>query len=197
MYWRVPATMTAAEMRQRANIVQKYASSETQSDDYEDDFERLLLCNSETEDDLEEINDTLRDDMNTLIHNHSDDNDYDLQLIANENSKKKESKESSQTENAFVDKAEINTETIRSRLNELLDSDDSDVSTHIESTASFAKNVVGVKRRRIQAFESDSDMDDDTENIPNTQVKENYMNTNTSSIISAKKKKAIESDDKM
>lgn len=197
MYWRVPVTMTAAEMRQRANIVQKYTSSETQSDDNEDDFDRLLVCNSENEDNSEEINETIRDDMNKVIHNQRNDNDYGTQPIANENSKKKETNESPETEIAGADEAEINTEAIRFRLNELLDSDDSDVSTHIEATASFVKNVVGMKRRRIQAFESDSDMDDDTGNIANTQAKENYMNTNTTSAISAKKKKAIESDDEM
>lgn len=169
-YWRFPASMTAVEMRRRAKIIHNYASVVARS---EDDFEKLLVADSE--DDLNGINDT-------LFSSPDSDDDQDEQSSMNKTNEKNLYLQSSSA-NVVPDDTEINTEDIRFRLNELLDSDDS---VHCEVTA---------KRRRTQAFESDSDIDEGLENISGAPTKQKNNNTNKN-IQSVKKRKAIiESDD--
>lgn len=186
------------EMRQRSKLLQNYASVEIQSDGNEDDFGKLLVSDSESEDDSNEINETL-----VTSHNHlnkrkvqSEDDANGARANVTTDSGKKKLNLQPETENVVSSDTEINTEDIRARLNKLLESDDSDDSIHKKVTTIQSGNTKGMKRRRIKAFESDSDNDEDTVNISSIQIKQHYSDTNTKPAIVAKKKKAvIESDD--
>lgn len=117
-----------------------------------------------------------QDQMNKLIYNDSDDDDNFMRENSNKNV-------STSPQGEYEDYTEINTEDIQSKLNELLDSDDS----IDEENDSLKKNQKKIKRVRVQAFESDSD---DQENV--------VLNSNTDKIQTAPKKKRIiesESDD--
>lgn len=182
--------MTAAEMRERAKLIQKYGSLTLDTGDSDDDFEKLYVSHSETEDDLAELSGspvTCHEKINKLIYNHSDDEDYGTPLHVTKTNNKEKLELHSETENAIANDAEINAEDIRSKLSELLDSDDSDA-VHSEGSATLRGNTKGVKRTRLHAFESDSDNDENT-------IKSN--GSKQRSVFALKKKKAtiIESDE--
>lgn len=192
-YWRLPASMTAVEMRHRADLIQNF---DTKSDGNDDEFEKLRVSDSETEDDLNEINETpmkSHDEVNKLIYDESDGDDNHVRGNVTAISTGENIDLHSEAENAVPSDAEMNTEDIRSRLNSLLDSDDSD---HSGGSSSVSRNRKTTKRRRIQAFESDSDNDENVTDNSSTQMELIRNEANTKSAIGAKKKKAIiESDD--
>lgn len=176
-YWRFPVSMTAVEMRERARIIQNFASIVARS---EDEFEKLVAVDSEN--DLSGMNDTL------FSSRDRDSDDHDEQLSINQKNENNPYLQS-RAENAVSDDTEINTEDIRFRLNELLDSDDE---VHDEVTAMFRENTEKMKRRRTQAFESDSDEDEGMENISSAPTMQKNSTTNTQSV--KKRKAIIESD---
>lgn len=182
--------MTAAEMRQRADLLKNFDVADTNFDGNDDEFEQLLVSDSETDDDLNGVDETLMESHGQLISVGSDDDESDVRENVTAINTEEHMNLQSETENAVSSDTEINTEDIRSRLNNLLDSDDSD---HSEGTLSLSERKKGTKRRRIQAFESDSENDAVAEDISSTQIPNE---TNTKSAIGAKKKKAIiESDE--
>lgn len=195
-YWRLPASMTAVEMRQRAELIQNFGGADTKSDGNDDEFEELLVSDSETEDDLNEINETpmkSHGQVNKLIYDESDDDDNHVRGNVTAISTGENMDLHSETDNANPSDTEINTEDIRSRLNSLLDSEDSD---HSGGSKSVSGNRKATKRRRIQAFESDSDNDENVIDNSSTQMEQIRNEANVPSAIAAKKKKAIiESDD--
>lgn len=171
-FWRLPANMTAAEMRKRAEIIQNYI---TRSEGIEDDFGKLLVSDSETEDGFNPTNAT------PVNFSSDDDNDANV----NNNINKSKNVQSESKKGVFSD-TEMNTQNIRSRLNELLDSDDSDDDS-LRSPTLLSANTKGMKRRRLQAFDSDSDKNEDMENSSSIEIQESYINATTGSGIAAKK----------
>lgn len=174
--------MTAAEMKQRANILAgNYTGDEEQTQfnttalDEDEDFDRLVFVDSEDDDDggLETASDSRRDKVNTLIYNDSDDDENapsrsptkTAGKIADKGKPKinifdmiknndDDDAESEHTE------FEIDSEDIRGRLAQLLsdESDNESNNTPANVTKSKSKN----NRKRIAIVDSDSDDEDNT-----------------------------------
>lgn len=172
--------MTAEEMRQRSEAIENFTRVKTLSGEKSKGFENVCAPDSVSEDDSDKLNgdgETIHDQMNNQTININERDDGSEGKL---NFRKG-------TKNTVPEDIEINTEDIRSKLNELLASDDTD--EDVEITMVLSRKTKNMKRRRIQAFDSDSDKNEDIENISDIQ-----KNQNESAIVAKKKKPLIESD---
>lgn len=168
--------MTAEEMRQRSEAIKNFTRGKTLSEEKSEGFENVIASDSVSEDDSNNLNgdEEIIHDQTININERDDGSEGKLNFRTG-------------TENTVSGDIEINTEDIRSKLNELLASDDTDEDVKI--TMVLSRKTKNMKRRRIQAFESDSDKNEDIENISDIHEKQNE-----SAIVAKKKKPIIESD---
>lgn len=150
--------MTAQEMRQRVKILENGEIDESELNDNEDDFEKLQVTDSEDEDENESNGDENRHDyrskVNNLIYNDSD-SDEANQTVVERPTPRKASAKSNATDifdmvkniEGDEDEVQFDSEDIRGRLAQLVDSDDSDDDV----------NVTAKKRVLVQLNDSDSE----------------------------------------
>lgn len=167
--------MTAAEMEKRAQILAgEYGESIEPTIsvlDEDEDFERLVVTDSEDSDDdgsgLALASDTRREAYNTLIYNDSDNEETVARPTPVKQSEKKGKQKPKSKINIFdmiknskdaddeTNDFEIDSEDIRGRLAELQDSDNSDAEGNV--MIKKASNT----RKRITIVDSDTDSEAD------------------------------------
>lgn len=171
--------MTVAEMNERAQMVtgEHFTQSTLIPIDEEEDFERLVVSESEDEAtvDLTAAPKSRQSQINTIIYNQSDDEEEPpLNSPVKAQKKSADQKKPKKKFNIFdmvkngeddngadvveTQEFEIDSEDIRDRLAQLQDSDDSDN----DASTSSKTNVAKTNRKRITIADSDSDDDGPT-----------------------------------